>query len=69
MATYRFEISKSNANNQFYWNFKAPNNEIVCQSEGYVYKSSAEHAINVIKAQAATADVKDHTVATSTLGW
>ncbi|GAB5448200.1 YegP family protein [Gymnodinialimonas sp.] len=67
MASYRFEIFKSSANNQYYWRFKAPNNEPMCQSEGYINKSGAEHAISVIKREAASARVEDLTMASNAL--
>lgn len=69
MASYRFEVFKSNANSQYYWRFRAPNNEIMCQSEGYIQKSSAINTINMIKAKAASAAVEDLTVSKSVLGW
>ncbi len=55
---YRFEIFKG-TNSQYYWRFKAPNGEIMCQSEGYISKQSAQHAINVLKQQASTAPIHD----------
>ena len=69
MAEYRFEIFKSTHNNQYYWNYRAPNNEIMAQSEGYVAKASAISAVNVLKANAATSPIKDLTVTTNALGW
>jgi uncharacterized protein YegP (UPF0339 family) len=38
---------------------KGGNNEIMFESEVYKSKSSAEHAIDVVKAEAATARVDD----------
>jgi uncharacterized protein YegP (UPF0339 family) len=69
MARYRFELFKSNANSNYYFNFRAPNNEIMCQSEGYTTKASAQSAINVIKREAAAAPIDDKTPATNSLGW
>ena len=69
MAEYRFEVFQSSANNQYYFNFRAPNNEIMAQSEGYVSKSSALSAISMIKAKAANAPVKDLTISTNALRW
>ena len=69
MANYRFELFKSSANLNFYFNFKAPNNEIMFQSEGYTTKANALSAINVIKREAATAKVVDKTPATNALSW
>lgn len=68
MADYRFEVFKSSVNSQYYWRFKAPNHETVAQSEGYVAKSSAQHAIDVIKREAASASVNDLTV-NKAVGW
>lgn len=68
MSIYRFEIFQSPLNKQYYWRFKSANNEIVAQSEGYMAKSSAQHAINVIKREAGAAPNSDLTMSKA-LGW
>jgi uncharacterized protein YegP (UPF0339 family) len=57
MSEYRFVIDKS-SDGQYYWVFKAPNNEVMCQSETYKNKAGAVHAIDVIKREAADAPTK-----------
>lgn len=54
----QFEIRKS-ANGQYYWVFQANNNEIVCTSETYYTKTSAQNAIDVVKRLAPPAGVLD----------
>lgn len=61
-ATYRFEIHKS-TNNQFYFRFRAPNNEVIVVSETYTTKQSCQHAIGLLKTQAANAPVYDYAAA------
>ena len=46
---------------QFYFNLKASNGEIICQSEGYVSKQGAENGIASIKRNAADAEIDDET--------
>jgi len=48
-------------NGQFYWNLKAPNGEIVAQSEGYVSKQGALNGIDANRRYAPTAPVDDLT--------
>ena len=47
--------------NQFYWNLKAPNHEIVASSEGYVSKQGALNGIEANQKHAATKTIKDNT--------
>ena len=46
----RYEIWKSEKNNQWYWHYKAANNQIVAGSEGYHNKQDCLHAIDLLKA-------------------
>lgn len=55
-----FEIYRS-SNNQYYFNIKGANHEPLASSETYTAKASAQNAINVIKAGAASARVIDNT--------
>lgn len=55
---YAFEIFKGK-NGEFYWRFRASNGEIMCGSEGYKAKASAQNAIDSIKNNAPSAEVKD----------
>ena len=61
-TSYRFEIHKS-TNHQFYFRFRAPNNEIIVTSETYTTKQSCQHAIGLLKAHAPTALVYDYAAA------
>ncbi|HEX5929571.1 MAG TPA: DUF1508 domain-containing protein [Solirubrobacterales bacterium] len=56
----RFSIWKSK-DGQFYFLGKGDNGETMVTSETYTRKASAEHAIKVIKEQAAKANVLDMT--------
>jgi uncharacterized protein YegP (UPF0339 family) len=57
MAT--FEIYKDKAK-QFRWRLKASNGKIIADSgEGYVAKADCQHGIDLVKSDAASADVKD----------
>lgn len=55
-----FVINKS-INNQYYFNIKADNGEIICTSETYIAKQSAEKTINLIKNKASDAVIVDMT--------
>jgi uncharacterized protein YegP (UPF0339 family) len=44
-----FQVWQSKANSQWYWHLRAANHEIVVQSEGYISKQSALHAIGLVK--------------------
>lgn len=46
----KFQIFKSNKNNQFYFRLRATNNEIILSSEGYTTKYNCENGINSVKA-------------------
>ncbi|MCL4161765.1 UNVERIFIED_CONTAM: hypothetical protein GTU68_064046, partial [Idotea baltica] len=48
-TTYYFNLFKSTANNQFYFNLRAGNNERVLASEGYTTKQSAQNGISSVK--------------------
>ncbi|MCA3605736.1 MAG: DUF1508 domain-containing protein [Methylobacterium sp.] len=54
-----FEILR--ATNGHYWRLKATNGEILCHSEVYTTKQSAQNGIAAVKAIAATAPVYDRT--------
>ena len=56
----RFVIDESN-DNQYYFKVKADNGEILCHSETYTTKYNAEHAISIIKEEAAKAPIVDLT--------
>jgi len=45
-----FNLFKSDKNNEYYFNLKAGNHEIILQSEGYKAKASAENGITSVKA-------------------
>lgn len=51
------------SNGQYYWNLKAPNHEIICQSEGYYTKQSAQNGIAANQRYASTTTVYDKTSA------
>jgi hypothetical protein len=57
----KFEILKQ-SDGQYYWRFKGGNGEIVCHSEGYTTKASAQTGIDSVKTNAASAAVDDKTV-------
>ena len=48
-------------NDQYYFNLKAANGEIICQSEGYVSKQGAENGIASVKENAPGAPIDDQT--------
>jgi uncharacterized protein len=58
-----FEIYKDQDNPQdFRWRLRANNGEIIADSgEGYIDKDDVEYAIELLKSQAATAQVRDMT--------
>lgn len=47
--------------NQYYFNLKSGNNEIILKSEGYTSKQSAESGIESVKKNAPTAPIHDLT--------
>jgi uncharacterized protein YegP (UPF0339 family) len=55
-----FSILRSD-DGQYWWRAVGDNNEIMAASELLTTKQSAEHAISVIQAQAASAPVRDQT--------
>ncbi len=57
---YQFEIFKD-TREQYRWRFKAPNGEIVAQSEGYMSKYGAQHGVGVLRQHAGGATVEDLT--------
>lgn len=44
-----FTLFKSDKNNQYYFNLKAGNHEIILQSEGYLNKAGAENGVDSVK--------------------
>jgi hypothetical protein len=55
-----FEIFRSTTGG-FYWRLKASNGEVLCHSEVYISKQSAQNGINAVKHIAAAAPTYDHT--------
>ena len=53
-----FEVWQSRQNLQWYFRLKAPNNEIICNSEGYTTRASAEQGVNRVKAYAPAAPTR-----------
>lgn len=51
------------SNGNFYWNLKAPNHEIICQSEGYASKQGALNGIAANQRYASTSTWYDRTAA------
>ena len=49
-------------NGQFYWHFKANNEEIICVSEGYTSKENAQASIGIMKVYGISAPVVDATL-------
>jgi len=60
MGKPKFEIEESR-DNQFYFNLKAGNGQVIVTSETYKSKQSCKHAIEVTKDIAEDADVDDLT--------
>lgn len=58
MKSYRFVISKSKKNNEWYFTFIAPNGKKMLISEGYKTKRSAEKTITSIIDNAIDADIE-----------
>ena len=54
-------VIRRSSNRQYYFTITGGNNEVIVTSETYVSKSSAQHAINVIRGNAAGAQVVDLT--------
>jgi uncharacterized protein YegP (UPF0339 family) len=57
---YRFRI-KSARNGGYFWDFVAPNNEIVCASQVYTTKEACIRGAGLVKAQGGAAQIWDHT--------
>ena len=58
----KFEIRKSNSSTQpYYWRIVASNGQVLAVSETYVRKTSAQSAIESVKANARSASVVDLT--------
>ena len=55
-----FEIHY-NAGAGYWWRLKAGNHEILCHSEIYTTRQSAQNGINAVKRIAPTAPIKDCT--------
>lgn len=51
MREYRYEIY-TRSDGDYGFRYKAPNHEIIAQSEGYRNRSDAIHAINLLKQSA-----------------
>ena len=49
------------SNGKFYWNLRAPNHEIICQSEGYESKQGALNGIAANQTYASTTKWYDKT--------
>lgn len=56
----KFEINRSN-DGQYYFNLRAPNNEIIATSEMYTSKQNCENGINAVKRYAPSASIEDNT--------
>lgn len=50
--TAKFHVFQSAKNNQFYFNLKAANGEIILQSEGYLQRGSAHTGVQSVKVNA-----------------
>ena len=60
MGKPKFEIKKS-SNNQFYFNLKAGNGQVIVTSETYTTKQNCEHGIEVTKNDVSEAEIIDLT--------
>ena len=47
-----FTLFKSDKNDEYYFNLKAPNHEIILASQGYSSKEAAENGIESVKVNA-----------------
>lgn len=54
MKNPKYELFKSDKNNQFYFHLRGGNGEIVLSSEGYVSKQGAQNGIDSVKANCST---------------
>jgi uncharacterized protein len=57
----KFEIDK-NRDREFIWRFKATSGEIIASGESYKNKADCKRAIEMLKREAADADVLDKTI-------
>ncbi len=58
----KFQIEKSKSATQpYYWRIVSSNGQVLATSETYVSKSSAQSAIDSVKANAANAVTEDNT--------
>lgn len=48
----RYELWRSEVNDQWYWNLRAHNNEIICQSQGYSSERAARKGIRSVRLNA-----------------
>ncbi|MCK4594979.1 YegP family protein [bacterium] len=56
----KFQIFKSEKNNEWYWHLRANNGQIIATSgEGYKNKNDCEHGIDLVKELAPEALVKE----------
>jgi len=55
-----FSMWQSDQNRQWYFNISSNNGEKVAQSEGYIARQSAAHAIDLIRGQAAKSRVQEY---------
>jgi len=60
MGTFKI---KRRRDGQFYWSLVAPNGEILCHSEGYTTKQSAQHGVDACKHYAYGARIADESYA------
>ena len=56
MGNYKFEYWQSEKDEKWYFHFKAPNGEVMAQSQGYTREQSCTDAIAMIQDQAQSAD-------------
>lgn len=57
----RFEIHKGTGNQPYWWRLLGDNSEILCHSESYSSKSSAQTGIAAVKRVAGSAPTSDLT--------
>jgi len=58
----KFVIKKAvsgDGRNYYWWRFIGNNNEIICNSESYWQKASAEHSLSLVKQLAPNAPVEE----------
>lgn len=54
----KFKLKK-NSNGQYFFEFVAANNQVICWSESYHNKKDAEHALDLVKNNALEAKIED----------